>query len=66
MKFLLKITAFMALLLISKLTDENENIAPVKRAVRATPLAFATYYQQADVPERLEEDDQKETQAVYE
>lgn len=66
MKFLLKITAFLALLLISKLAEENKSMTPAEEAVRATPAAFTTYYQQDDVPDRLDEDNEEKTQAMYE
>ncbi|WP_161889064.1 hypothetical protein [Pontibacter russatus] len=62
MKFYLKITAFLALILISKLTRETEDVASATDERKLDSTTLTNYNQQGNLLEKAEH---QQLQAVY-
>jgi len=65
MKFLLKITIFMALILISKITKESEETASGTDKIKPSTSTLATYSQQVDALSGQEEAGEKRALIIY-
>ena len=65
MKFLLKIIAFLALLLISKYTKENGDITSTREEINPTPSVLATYQHQGVTLEETVDASRKGARAIY-
>lgn len=65
MKFIPKIAVFLALLLISKYTKETGALTSTKEKIQPNAPSLAIYNQQGAVPDKLEEEGQKKTLAIY-
>ena len=65
MKFYLKITAFLALILISKFTRGTEDVALASDEGKQAPAALTTYNQQGSAPERIGIVEHQKVRAIY-
>jgi hypothetical protein len=65
MKFLLKISLFMALILISKLTKESEETATVTSETNRNSTTLTLYDQQGNPLDKLDEVENERARTIY-